>query len=363
MNLNRSKKLFKSFLRITITPNLLNVFKEIETSKGRSLTKKEKESIRDLYPPVVINKYPDEFTCSCNITREATAVTQMVLSITNLSAYIRLHLLNAKYNKITVEAGYLGLGWRTGQPIDESDLSIIFKGSILWMGTQVEARKNITTQFVCISGTTESLEAYSGLMAMNYQAGYNLYQLIHEVYVNASNPDIKLNLSENDANKLLETTTGAIKPHELGSILKNFSIDMTYDWEGTDTCDLDDYINLNSSDSVPEEDAIHNINENTGLIDMPSLQGERTIKFKMLFNSNIKIFDYIKLNNYDIQLPMVEDASGDSLSKANSGYYLDPDGIYRINRLDYSLSTRGSDFFIEVTAVAKDIYSQVTGSH
>ena len=101
------KKFFKAFLRITITPNLAKLFQEIESSKKITLTQKEKESIMALYPPVVINKYPDEFTCTCSITREATAVTQMVLSIVNLSAYTRLHILNAKYTKITVEADKL----------------------------------------------------------------------------------------------------------------------------------------------------------------------------------------------------------------------------------------------------------------
>lgn len=348
-------KLFKRHLRITIFPDLNPLFEQRKKALGRELTNDEKLGIQELYPPVIINRYPDEFTVKCSIVRESAKTTQLVLDIVNLSAFIRFHILNAQYKRITVEAGYLGKHWKLGDSIDDADLDILFKGSLLWMGTSVEARKNITTRFVGIAGSTEGLSSYSYLMALNYQAGYNLEQLIHEVYVNSDNPDIKLNLSEEDKNLLLETTTGAIKPTDLGQVLKNFSIDMVYDWEGTSTFEVDDYINLSSVDNIGN---VYPINENTGLIDMPSLQGDRNLRFSILLNSKIRLFDYVRLNNYDIQLPLLDDTSGESLSKANSGYYLDKEGIYRIMRISYSLETRGTPFTMEIDAVARDIYGQ-----
>lgn len=349
-------KLFKRHMRITIFPNLYDLFLEREENLGRKLTEAEKHEIQGLYPPVVINKFPDEFKVTCSIIRSSTAVTQLVLDVTNLSAFIRLHILNARYNRITVEAGYLGKYWRIGDEIDDSNLDILFKGSLLWMGTEIEARRNIVTRFVGISGSLEGFQAYSNLMALNYQSGYNLYQLVHEVYMNSGNPDIRLNLSEEDRDTLLKTTTGAIKPTDLGQVLKNFSVDMTYDWEGTSTFEVDDYINLNSKDNVGK---VFPINENTGLIDLPSLQGERNLKFKMLLNSKIKVLDYVQLNNFDVQLPLLDDHT--NLEKANSGYYLDKEGLYRITRISYALDTRGSSFVMDVEAVARDVYAQLTG--
>lgn len=354
-------KLFKRHLRITIYPDLGKLFLQREENLGRKLTEEEKYDIQDLYPPVVINKYPDEFTVSCSIVRAvqpAHLATQLVLDVTNLSAFTRLHILNAQYKRICIEAGYLGKHWEYGDPIQDGDLDILFKGSIVWMGTTVEARRNIVTRFVGIAGNTEALSAYSNLMGLNYQAGYNLYQLVHEVYVNSDNPDIKLNLSDEDRNKLLQTTTGVIKPTDLGQVLKNQSIDMTYEWEGTGTIDSDVYINLNSKDNEGE---VYPINETTGLIDMPSLQGERNIKFKMLLNSKMKILDYVRLNNYDIQLPTLDSTDEEDLKKANSGFYLDREGLYRITRISYALNTRGTSFVMDIEAVARDVYAQMTG--
>ena len=350
-------KLFNKHIRVTIFPDLNPLFLEKSNSLGRELTYKEKLAIQELYPPVVINKYPDEFTISCSIIRESTAVTKLVLDILNLSAVTRLHVLNAKYKRITVEAGYLGNMWKLGDKLQDQDLTILFKGSLLWMGTVIEARRNIKTSFVAIAGSAEALSAYSNLMALNYQAGYNLYQLIHEIYVNSNNPDIKLNLSEEDKNKLLETTTGAVKPTDMGKILKNFSIDMTYSWEGTETFTVDDWINLNSADNVGD---IYPVNAETGLKDIPSLQGDRNLEFNMLLNPKIKVLDYVRLNNYDINLPLVTDWT--NLDKANSGYYLDKEGIYRILRISYSLESRGSSFSMKVEAVARDVYAQMQGA-
>lgn len=350
-------KLYNRMLRITIFPDLSSKFKQREEALGRSLTYEEKLDIQALYPPVIINRNPDELKASCSIVRSSTAVTQLVIDIYNLSAAVRLHILNSEYKRITVEAGYLGSNWSLGDTIDDSNLNILFKGAILWMGTTIEARKNIVTHFVAISGTAESLSAYSNLMSLNYQAGYNLYQLINEIYANSSNPDIKLNLSEEDKNTLLETSTGAVKATDLGDILNNFSIDMNYDWTGTSSFTVDDYINLNSKDN---ESNIFPINADTGLIDIPSLQSDHRLKFTIILNSKIRVLDYVRLNNYDINLPVVDDWT--NLENANSGYYLDSEGIYRIMRINYVLESRGSSFTMEIEAIARDVYSQVTAS-
>jgi hypothetical protein len=350
-------KLYNRYLRVTIFPDLNPLFEKRAREIRRALTYEEKLKIQSLYPPVIINKNPDEFRVACSIIRESNKATQLVLEITNLSAFIRLHILNASYKRITVEAGYLGSAWKLGNTVRDADLDILFKGSLIWMGTKIEARKNVITSFLGISGNAEALASYPGLMALNYQAGYNLYQLINEIYINSNNPDIRLSITEEDKQKLLETTTGAVKPTDLGQILKNFSIDMIYDWSGTSTFDVDDYINLNSSEN---EQKIYPINSETGLINIPSMNGDRRLVFSMILNSKIKLFDYVRLNNYDINLPLLDDWT--NLDKANSGYYLDKEGIYRIMRISYSLDSRGNDFIMEVEAIARDVYAQTTGN-
>lgn len=351
-------KLYNRYLRVTIYPDLNPIFIQVQEELGRELTEDEKYVIQSYYPPVVINQNPDDFKMTCAIVRTVSKATQLLLDITNLSAFIRLHLLNAKYKRISIEAGYLGADWSEGSVLRDSDLDILFKGSLIWMGTKIEARKNVVTRFVGISGNAEALASYPGLMALNYQAGYNLYQLIREVHLNSYNPDIRLNIPEEEKELLLETTTGAVKPTDLGQILDNFSIDMTYDWSGTSAFDTDDYINFNSPDN---DGKIYPVNSETGLINIPSLQGERKLKFTMLLNSKIKLFDYVRLNNYDINLPLLDDWT--QLEKANSGYYLDREGIYRISRITYGLNSRGTSFTMEVEAIARDIYEQVVGEY
>lgn len=369
--------LFKPTLRITIYPDLAKIFEEYTSRRGTDLTSEDKLKIQNMYPPIVLNKYPDEFSCNCSITRKVGAVSELILEVLNLSAYSRLHILNANYKCITVEAGYLGPNWKSewnndlnytggyfydnnkGVSYRETNLKILFKGHILWMTTEVQSKKEITTKFIAISGTTETLSAYSNLMSVSYDAGYNLYQLIHEVYVNSDNPDIKLNISEENRDKLLEIPQGNVNPYTLSSVLSKFSINMNYDWEGTGSYSMDDYIYISDPskiDNVP----VHIVNEETGLIDLPSLDNQK-IKFKMIFNPDFKVFDLVKLNNYDIKLPSISDASGESLAKAYSGKYLDSGGIYRINEIIYTLNTRGSDFCMEITAIALGIYDTITG--
>lgn len=347
--------------------------------KARIFADVPSEEVAKFYPPIDINKYPDSLELSCTVVRDCLqgnfALT-LLLDVVNLSTYIKWQILNKKYRYIIVYAGYLGTDYYDAEDKDkfmESKLKIIFKGPILWMGTEVEARKKVTTRFLAVQNPAESLSAYNESMSLRYEAGYNLYQLINDLARINNNPNIKLNLSTEDYTTLLDNsvTIKNWRRKTIDSVLNLYGITITQGFDLTEgTISKETYIQMNSKRVLPDDRSnVVLVTEDTGLIDIPTLQNSGdypVVRFKMLFNYNVKTFEYVKLKNSDIQLPLVDGV--EDVTSLNTGIYLDNSnvssgyGYYLVLKITYSLDSRGSNFIQEIEASPYELYNRIVQS-
>lgn len=346
------------------------------------------KDVKEFYPPIIINRYPDDL--EVNLTIERNLITgnfawTLLLDVVNLNTFIKWQLLNKKYRYMIVYAGYLGLDYYK-VPEDERDsfieskLKVIYMGSMLWMGTIVDARKKVTTRFLSVQNPSESLTGYTEALTIRYDAGYNLYQLINDIVRTHNNPNVKLNISDSLYEEFTKTkiTYSEFNRKTFNDVLSLYGIQISY---GDDhSYSLGDemlsyekltenyYINLNSEQVAPTKDNSTLVTENTGLIDIPTLQMEGeypVVRFKMLFDWRIKPFDYVKLKNSDIQLPIV--SSSTDVKNFNSGIYLDTTstdsgyGYYLVLKIVYSLDSRGENFVQEIEASPYNIYNRIIG--
>lgn len=368
---------YKPYIRVKI-------FADIQNSEARNK-----------YPPIIINKYPDDLELSCTIKRDALqgnfALT-CLLDVVNLNPFIKWQLLNNKYRYMIVYTGYLGTNYyntmndlatdRDYENYLDSNLKVIFKGYILWMGNIVEARSKTTTRFFSVQNPAETLGAYTEAMSLRFNAGYNLYKMINDIVLLANNPDVKMNLSEEEYEAVInnKAVLENFTRKSIDNILNLYGITITQGFDMTEGYITEDtYIQMNSRYTAPDEIVKNNVvtvDEDRGLINIPTLQTSGnypTVRFKMLFNSRVKNFEYVKLRNADIQLPSEIDDASDVPNVANSGVYLDNSdytlnsegkrqstgwGYYLVLTITYSLTSRGNDFIQEIEASPYDTYNK-----
>ncbi len=337
----------------------------------------------NLFPPIVVNKYPDDLEITCTIDRDALTgnfAMKCLVDIVNLNTYTKWQLINHRYQYIEVCAGYLGTDYYSQDDKDtyiQSKLKVLFRGPILWVGTIVEARKKVTTRFLSVQNYAQSLDASLQALSIRYNAGYNLYQLIRDAVGLVYNTDAKLNLNEKDKEQLITTTvvydSNNIKSIE--DILNLYSITITEGYDMNEGQTVQSYLQMNSEASPPVEDQsqgevnVVDVNENTGLINIPTLQSSGdypTLRFTMMFDYRVKLFNYVKIENADVQLPVLEDI--EDVTKLNYGQYLDAEvvgdtitgkGFYLVKKITYSLESRGGNFTQEIEASPYDIYNQI----
>lgn len=357
-----TEELYRPYLRIIILIDAKAYLKDIGVTDP---TQDQINKVQNMYPPIIINRYPDEFDISCTIeysTDSTNGYQNCMIDITNLSAYVKYQMLNKHYAKLKVQAGYLGKDYRYTDNIENTKMSVIFSGSIAWIGTTIQQRKNIITRFIVVSTFSgDTAELYSTSYSVSFNGSYNLYQLLNELVKNNNNPDFYLNKGSVDAVELTSETSD-ITLENLNSKLDHYSTTVSYDFDSTSMYDNEYYIKLNSSEDIPTKYNTIELNENTGLIGIPTLQSgdNPTVKLECLFNPSLKIYNYVKLNNEDIQLPTQSDYSSAS-SASYIGSYLDPTGYYKITKITYSLDTRGENFKQELETSPYNIYERITG--
>lgn len=350
-------------------------------------------SMVDFYKPIEINIYPDDLELSCTIVRDCLqgnfALTCLI-DVVNLSTYIKWQLLNKGYKYMIVTAGYLGDRYYDAEDKDsyiESRLKVIFKGRILWIGTEVDARKKVITRFLSVQNPSQTFESMTEATSIRYDGGYNLYQLISDIVRVNNNPNVKLNLSDEDYNQILETQIhiSRFDRKSLDDILNQYGITISEGFDLTDgAISAESYIQMNSKKVPPDDNTnVVIVSEETGLINIPTLQKSGNypaIRFKMLFDSRVKTFNYVKLRNSDIQLPLVDDPT--DVTNLNTGIYLDTSdiegvgvidseeytggkptgwGYYLVLKITYSLESRGGNFIQEIEASPYNLYDQILG--
>ena len=344
----------------------------------------------ELYKPIVINQYPDTLELSCTIVRDLLTgnfALTLLLDVVNLSTYIKWQLLSSRYRYIVVTAGYLGPSYydiedeEIKEKYIKSKSKIIFKGSLLWMGTIVDARKKVTTRFLGVQNPAQTLSANTEQLSIRYDAGYNLYQLINDIAKINNNLNVKLNLSDEEYQDVLaggKVVDNAFNRKDINAVLSLYGITIAegYDLTDDESITLSTYTEMNSRSSKPTEDNTFLVTEDTGLIDIPTMQSSGkypAIRFKMLFDPRISTFDYVKIRNSDIQLPSV-DETGD-VDNFNTGIYLDHTssknedyknsigyGFYLVLKITYSLDSRGGNFTQDIEASPYSLYDQILGN-
>ena len=223
------------------------------------------------------------------------------------------------------------------------------------------------TRFLSVQNPAQVLDAYTKMMSIRFDAGYNLYQLISDVILMSNNPNVKLNLTDEDKNIIITTEENynTYNLRTLDDILNLYSIkiaegyDLTLDYISNET-----YLTMNSDRVPPDASNTIEVNENTGLINIPTLQSSGdypTVRFKMMFDSRIKPFMYVKIRNADIQLVAVEDVT--DVDNFNTGIYLDYGdngyGYYLVLKITYSLDSRGGNFTQDIEASPYNLYNKI----
>lgn len=92
------------------------------------------------------------------------------------------------------------------------------------------------------------------------------------------------------------------------------------------------------------KDDAHLISVDTGLVGLPQ-QIDYGIEFKCLLNPNMKLGDFIKIDNKIILQQQ--------FNFGEIPYLLDADGIYRIIKIHYSGDSRGPDWYSSVNAITQ----------
>ena len=82
----------------------------------------------------------------------------------------------------------------------------------------------------------------------------------------------------------------------------------------------------------------------TGLIGLPQ-QVDYGIEFKCLLNPNIKLNDFIKIDNKIVLQQQ--------FNFGDIPYLLDADGIYRIIKIHYSGDSQGQEWYSSINAITQ----------
>lgn len=88
----------------------------------------------------------------------------------------------------------------------------------------------------------------------------------------------------------------------------------------------------------------HLINIDTGMVGQPQ-QVDYGVEVECLLNPNIRLGDFIKIDNKTV--------IQQQLDFGQIPYLLDPDGIYRVIKIDYVGDSRGTEWYSRITAITQ----------
>lgn len=263
------------------------------------------------------------------------------IRINNLTYNEVLQLIDGQFYDIEIKAGY-----RAG--LKTSGAKTIFKGSVIYISYQ---RKNNKDNTVIILAGSKLVSKYGqSKMNISLNSGINMYSAIQFMCKRAGIQSN--NIDENFKNRILrecETNSSTISGWLEGfSNSNNFVVNADSTYGNTVSI-----FNLRNSNSRN----IDLTNSSFVLISgYPKLNSEG-LSMTLLPTYNLMTMDTIKIDNSLLNIS----TSDTNASSFNKSMYIDKEGRYVITQIEYSLNNKDGDFYMNITAKARSLYSNIGG--
>jgi len=276
-------------------------------------------------------------------------INKMSLHIYNLPKDIRRTIVMERWNILSVDFGYADEG---------AVLSTIYNGNIVRLQYQRESPDTTKTTFY--SYEAGDFVQY-GFYNKTWEAGSNLADVIKDVCEYVSDDDtsggqkIPYNLDSRINNLRLQQDSSyySSKDAVLKSIAKEYKIEYNLSG-GVATFKLlqntQDKLNVVTFSRQIQDGKLVST---SGLIGIPTLTTEG-LQFKCLVNPLIDIYRYVKFDN-----SMISVGQSGYVPENQFGAQFDSNGIYKVTGLKIHITNGSGDNYMEVTALASDVYNDV----
>lgn len=258
------------------------------------------------------------------------------IQISNLTYSEIVQMINGKFYKVEVKAGYQSSGSTT-----------IFKGEVLYISNSLGDNKTHTATILCAS----SLVARFGQSRLNLSlnSGVNMYSAIRFLCRRAGIKDTNISTQYKKLfNKNIDQVNGTAASWIENLANNNQSYIVNSDEINGSFINMYDANRSNMRVITLRSD---NIILTAGF---PRLTKDGLI-ITMMPTFSFMCGDVIKIDSSLIDISV----ASQSEVKENRGYYLDEDGLYTIYQINYNLQNRGSNFSIELTCKSRSLVSNL----
>lgn len=268
-----------------------------------------------------------------------------VIEINNLEYDTVALIMNAQLFKIEIKIGYGSL----------NNLFTIAKGEVSYISQKIHSHHDTTTY---ITYASEFVAAWSqSRINFSVNSGINLYSLINYLFIENGGTEVKTDLDV------------ALKYNTLQNVYNEWDnsaniIDKALATQGTTyqlSSDSSLSGNVISCTSLGEKRVI-NLQESQIMI----MNGNPTVTSQGLKIKLIPSFNFVPGDILIIDNAMIDVSGGmnnpDSVTNTFNVNYMDTNGQYMIQEINYVFENRGSNFYLDVTARAVSLFENISGA-
>lgn len=258
------------------------------------------------------------FDCTKTFTMDNS---MSIITIYNLNALTEGKIIESGV-RVTIEAGY------------EGAFGLIYDGDIIQV---IRSRENGTDFVATIVAMDGERFLNSGFTAFTMTRGQTKRDIVEQLSNSAANPAKLGNISEsyNESKYIRGKVVFGMAKEYLNQLAKT---------EGANFYMENGAVNLVRLKDFPTDQLIK-LDPSSGLIGTPQ-QTDNGVNFKCLLTPRIKINSLVQIDAKYVLERQYSDGS-------EQGRILDKDGVYRIIEATYSGDNRGSDWYVNCTAVSQ----------
>lgn len=293
-----------------------------------------KNQVRSVTWDTEVITIEDPLRCSFNVRKTALLESnEGVITLWNLSPETESRIIS-EGTDVILEAGY------------EENMSIIFMGKIIQPIRGKENGTDYYLKLICLDGDGYLNLAFSSTTLEKNQTRREIAKQIMRASTHSDNQVLVESLENIPGTSVVD---GSFTTLERPKVVfgKTSEIINELARMGNATSYIDNgELKFLTQDDEPDLDTAWEINEKTGMIGDPK-QSSYQVNVKTLLNPQVKIGDYIHLNNQSIiaeELPIVGEVP----------YKLESDGHYQIIEIVYSGDNRSQEWYSTIKARTKN---------
>lgn len=259
---------------------------------------------------------------------------EFTVDIYNLDYVVITSLIAQKYTSIQVFAGY------------QENVFRVFSGQVIYIANSLENRSTRVCRLICINNLSG---LYQNKLNLTLKSGINMYSALEYIMMRAGINNASL--SPRFREEVIPEIVNAVgsPANVLDTISKQQGISIS-----GDSSDSSSVVTL--WDRLGSEKIYKLTPQNGGIINGYPTLTKNGLTLTALPVANFKPGDCIVIDNkfIDMSIDNVDQAVSE-----NVGFYLDPEGRYKITQLVYNLSTTDQNFTVKITAKTMNYFENL----